>query len=82
MLGWLHLDATPATSSRTARFQGELAQAVDIALRAVAIEPKNVVALQAFPRSNITLATSTKSKRTQRQALALNPNDPIRWRSL
>ena len=43
----LHLDAARYFVPDS-EVQGELAQAVDMASRAVAIEPKNVVALQAL----------------------------------
>ena len=47
-----------------------------MASRAVAIDPQNVVALQALSAVQFHLGNFAESERIQRQALALNPNDP------
>jgi tetratricopeptide (TPR) repeat protein len=59
--------------------------ALGFASRAVAIEPENVVALRALSAVQYHLGNFDESERIQRQALALNPNDPdtlaqLAWR--
>ena len=54
----------------------ELGQALDFASKAVAIDPENVVALRALSAVQYHLGNFDESERIQRQALALNPNDP------
>ena len=59
-----------------AEVPGELQQALDMASRAVAIDPQSVVALQALSAVQFHLGNFAEFERIQRQALALNPNDP------
>ena len=76
MLGWLHLDAARYAFVPDAEVPGELGQALDFASKAVAIDPENVVALRALSAVQYHLGNFDESERIQRQALALNPNDP------
>jgi tetratricopeptide (TPR) repeat protein len=85
LLGWLHLDAArygfvPATEA-----PAEMGAALGFASRAVAIDPENVVALRALSAVQYHLGNFDESERIQRQALALNPEDPdtlaqLAWR--
>ena len=63
-------------SCRTPRSRASLEQALAMASQAVAIDPQNVVALQALSAIQYHLGNFAESERIQRQALALNPNDP------
>ncbi|UVC13377.1 tetratricopeptide repeat protein [Mesorhizobium onobrychidis] len=76
LLGWLHLDAARFGFVPEAEVPRELSQALDFASRAVAIGPENVVALRALSAVQYHLGNFNESERIQRQALALNPNDP------
>ena len=76
LLGWLHLDAARYAFVPDAEIPSEMGQAFDMASKAVAIEPENVVALQALSAVQYHLGNFDESERIQRQALALNPNDP------
>ena len=76
MLGWLHLDAARYGFVPDAEVPRELGQALAMASKAVAIDPTNVVALQALSAVEYHLGNFDESERIQRQALALNPNDP------
>ena len=76
MLGWLHLDAARFALVPDAEVPREMSQALAMASRAVAIDPQNVVALQALSAVQFHLGNFAESERIQRQALALNPNDP------
>jgi tetratricopeptide (TPR) repeat protein len=53
-----------------------MGQALDFASKAVAIDPENVIALKALATVQFTLGNFDEAERIQRQALALNPNDP------
>ena len=59
-----------------AEIPSEMGQALDFASKAVAIDPENVVALRALSAVQYHLGNFDVSERIQRQALALNPNDP------
>jgi TolB-like protein/tetratricopeptide (TPR) repeat protein len=76
MLGWLHLDAARYAFVPDAEIASELGQALDMASRAVSINPESVIALQALSAVQFHLGNFAESERIQRQALALNPNDP------
>ena len=76
LLGWLHLDAARFGFVPDAEIPREMGQALDFASKAVAIDPENVVALRALSAVQYHLGNFDESERIQRQALALNPNDP------
>ena len=76
LLGWLHLDAARYAFVPDAEVPREMGQALDFASKAVAIDPENVVALRALSAVQFHLGNFDESERIQRQALALNPNDP------
>ena len=76
LLGWLHLDAARYGFVPDAEIPREMRQALDFASKAVAIDPENVVALRALSAVQYHLGNFDESERIQRQALALNPNDP------
>jgi TolB-like protein/tetratricopeptide (TPR) repeat protein len=85
LLGWLHLDAARYGFVPDDQVAGEMAQALGLASRAVAVEPENVLALRALSAVQYHLGNFDESERIQRQALALNPNDPdtlaqLAWR--
>lgn len=85
LLGWLHLDAARNGFVPDAQAPAEMATALDLAARAVAIDPENVTALRALSAVQYHLGDFDESERIQRQALALNPNDPdtlaqLAWR--
>ncbi|MCO5063909.1 MAG: tetratricopeptide repeat protein [Rhizobiaceae bacterium] len=76
MLGWLYLDAARfdfvPKESRPDTFD----KALDAASHAVSLDGKSVLALKALASINHYLGNYEEAERTQRQALALNPNDP------
>ncbi|QIG47215.1 hypothetical protein G5V57_05385 [Nordella sp. HKS 07] len=76
LLGWLHLDAARYGFVPDVEVPREMAKALELASRAVAIEPENIVALQALSAIQYHLRNFDESERIQRKALALNPNDP------
>lgn len=76
MLGWLHLDAARFGMVPEAAVPGELDQALAMSSRAVALDPTSVVALQALSAVRFHLGDIEESERLQRQALALNPQNP------
>ena len=76
LLGWLHLDAARYGFVPDAEIAAEMGTALEYASRAVAIDPENVVALRALSAVQYHLGNFDESERIQRQALALNPNDP------
>ena len=76
MLGWLHLDAARYAFVPDADGSARVEQALDFASKAVAIDPESVVALQALAAVQFHLGNFDESEHIQRQALALNPNDP------
>jgi TolB-like protein len=76
MLGWLHLDAARYAFVPDTEVPRELGHALDFASKAVAIDPENVLALRALASVQFHLGNFDDSERIQRQALALNPNDP------
>lgn len=76
LLGWLHLDAARYAFVPDAEAPREMRQALDFASKAVAIDPENVLALRALAAVQFHLANFDEAERIQRQALALNPNDP------
>lgn len=76
LLGWLHLDAARYGFVPDAEFAREMELALSLASRAVAREPESVFALRALSAVQYHLGSFDESDRIQRQALALNPNDP------
>jgi tetratricopeptide (TPR) repeat protein len=76
LLGWLHLDAARYGFVPDTEIPAEMGTALEYASRAVAIDPENVVALRALSAVQYHLGNFDESERIQRQALALNPNDP------
>ena len=76
MLGWMHLDAVRFDIEPKEKFESELAQAYAAAKRAVELNPKSVLALQALSSINYYAGHYDVSETLQRQALVLNPNDP------
>lgn len=76
MLGWFHLDAVRFDIEPRERAASEFAQAFSAAERAVELNPKSVLALQALSSINYYAGHYDEAERLQRQALALNPNDP------
>jgi TolB-like protein len=76
MLGWLHLDGARfgwAPDGDTAR---AFDQALSAASKAVSVDSNSVLGLQALGSIYHYTGNFQKSVRFQRQALALNPNDP------
>ena len=76
LLGWLHLDAARYAFVPDAEIPREMGLALEFASKAVAIDPTNLVALRALSAVRYHLGNYDESERIQRQALALNPNDP------
>ncbi len=76
LLGWLHLDAARYGFVPDTEAPAEMGMALEFASRAVAIDPQNEVALKALSAVQYHLGNFDESERIQRQALALNPNDP------
>ncbi len=74
MLGWLHLDS--ARFGLTDNVGSAYDQALDAAQRAVSLDGRNILALKALASINHYLGNFDEGERIQRQALALNPNDP------
>jgi len=74
MLGWLHLDA--ARFGYVPDAGPAFEQALDAASHAVALDRTSVPALQALASIHHYMGNFAESERIQRQALALNPNDP------
>jgi TolB-like protein len=76
MLGWLHLDAARFGYVSGADAERAFEQALGAASHAVALDGASVPALQALASIHHYLGHFAESERIQRQALALNPNDP------
>ncbi|MGO4440684.1 tetratricopeptide repeat protein [Rhizobium sp. RAF56] len=76
MLGWLHLDAARFDMVPQGAVKNEYDQAFSAADHAVELDPTNILALQALASINYYAGHYDESERLQRQALALNPNDP------
>ena len=76
MLGWLRLDAVRFASSADGDTKDTLGEAFDAASRAVSLDNNNVMALQALSSIIFYMGQYAESEKIQRQALALNPNDP------
>jgi tetratricopeptide (TPR) repeat protein len=85
MLGWLRLDAVRYGIVPDAEVPAQLDAAVELGRKAVALEPDNIIALQALSAIEYHRGNFDESERIQREALALNPNDPdtlaqLSWR--
>ncbi|SHG98602.1 TolB amino-terminal domain-containing protein [Kaistia soli DSM 19436] len=76
MLGWMHLDAARYGFVSAADAPREMDRAFAMASKAVEIAPESIVALQALSAVQYHLGQFDESERTQRHALAINPNDP------
>ena len=76
MLGWMHLDAARQEMVPAAEHPAEIAAAVDAATHAVELDPHSQRALEALAAARFTRGEYAEAERLQRQALALNPNDP------
>jgi TolB-like protein len=76
LLGWLHLDAARFAFVPDAEAPGEMNRAFEMTSRALALDPTNLIALTALSLVQFHLGNFAESERLQRQALALNPNDP------
>lgn len=76
MLGWLQLDDYRFNQPSDVDAETVLTSALDAATHAVEIAPTSVLSLQALAAINHYLGRYDESERIQRQALALNPNDP------
>lgn len=76
MLGWLYLDAGRFDRVPDGDREHAYDQALDAASHAVLLDGKDVLALKALSSINHYLGNYEESERIQREALALNPNDP------
>jgi len=76
LLGWLHLDAARHGLVPDAEAPRELDQALAMASKAIDVAPTSVVALQALAAVHFHMGRFVEAEREQRQALAINPNDP------
>ena len=76
MLGWLKLDAVRFDLLPEGQAESLLEAARADAARAVALDPNSVRALQALAAITFYSGDYAAAERIQRQALALNPNDP------
>ena len=74
MLGWLYLDS--ARFDLTDDVGRAYDQALDAGQRAVSLDGRSILALKALASINHYLGNYDEGERIQRQALALNPNDP------
>jgi len=76
MLGWLKLDAVRFDLLPEGRAESVLEAARTASARAVALAPDSVRALQALSVVSFYSGDYAAAERAQRQALALNPDDP------
>ena len=76
MLGWMYLDAGRYDRVPDGERERAYDQALDAASHAVLLDGKNILALKALSSINHYLGHYKESERIERQALALNPNDP------
>jgi TolB-like protein len=76
LLGWLHLDAARFSWTPEGDALSEMEQAFATAKHAVDLKPKSTLALQALAAVTYYRGEYADAERIQRQALALNPNDP------
>jgi TolB-like protein len=76
MLGWLHMDAARFNLVPAEDKDPAYVRALAAASRAVALDGKSVLALKALASINHYTGNYEESEQIQRQALALNPNDP------
>jgi tetratricopeptide (TPR) repeat protein len=76
MLGWLHMDAARFNLVAAEDKDPAYVRALAAASRAVALDGKSVLALKALASINHYTGNYEESEQIQRQALALNPNDP------
>lgn len=76
MLGWLRMDAARFNLVAPEDVPLAYSRALEAASRAVALDGRNVLAFKALASINHYIANYEESERLQRQALALNPNDP------
>ncbi len=76
MLGWLHMDAARFSLVPAEDVDPAYVRALAAASRAVALDGRSVLALKALASINHYTGNYEESEQIQRQALALNPNDP------
>ncbi|MCV3244094.1 tetratricopeptide repeat protein [Mesorhizobium sp. ZC-5] len=76
MLGWLRMDAARFNLVAPEDMSLAYSRALEAASRAVALDGRNVLAFKALASINHYIGNYDESERIQRQALALNPNDP------
>ena len=76
LLGWVRLDAARFGYTPEADRATEMTQAYAAAQRAVDLAPRGLVGLQALSAITYYRGEYDRSEQLQRQALALNPNDP------
>lgn len=76
MLGWLEMDGVRFEFTPGVDRDAALGHALETARRGTELDPKNVTALQALASIEYYAGYWDESEKTQRAALALNPNDP------
>lgn len=85
MLGWLHLDAARYRFVAAELVEAEYAAALEVAERAYALAPDNVLAVRALSSIQHHIGNYAEGERLGRIALELNPYDPdtlaqVGWR--
>lgn len=76
MLGWLYMDEGRFNLVRDGNMDAAYRRGLEAASHAVAIDGRNVLALKALASIYHYMGNFDEGERIQRQALALNPNDP------
>lgn len=76
LLGWFQLDAARFGYVPPARVASEFDRALASARHSVELSPRNLLSLQALSTITYYHGDDAEAERIQRQALALNPNDP------
>jgi TolB-like protein len=76
MLGWLRMDAARFNLVPADEVDLAYIRALEAASRAIALNGRSVLALKALASINHYTGNFEESEQMQRQALALNPNDP------
>ncbi len=76
MLGWLEMDGVRFAFTPGVDRDATFGQAIETARRGTELDPRNVTALQALASIEYYAGYWDEAEKTQRAALALNPNDP------
>jgi TolB-like protein len=76
MLGWIQMDGVRFDFVSADDREAALGESLETARRGAELDPANVTALQALASIAYYAGFYDESERTQRAALALNPNDP------